>query len=316
MENVIIYPTYSIVLTCFNREKSIKAAIDSVLNQTFQDFELVIIDDCSLDNSLNVIKGYSDPRIKVIAHGVNQGQNAALNSGLLKCEGELVAFLDSDDVYDESFLSEMLIPFRENKDFIVDFAYCRLVHGPKWKLSGINLYRQVLQQGYLSALGTLVVRRQFLEGHLPLPSHPEIKDMCQDDRLCFELSRNGSFVHIPKELYRAIGNEDSVTSNLNLMARGWEKLFLDYKNEIVSRCGNIAMAKHMSKVLSLYAHAGDWKSAIKLLNSSIQDLYSSKLIENAQVRVQLYLFIPRLFKMNLLVFLRKMKHKLVSVLLN
>lgn len=93
----------SIILPVFNAEKYIKRAIDSVLNQSLTDFELIVVNDGSTDATSDIINGYSDERISVI-NQANQGPGSARNNALKLACGEYVMFLDSDDWFCEDAL--------------------------------------------------------------------------------------------------------------------------------------------------------------------------------------------------------------------
>jgi glycosyltransferase involved in cell wall biosynthesis len=82
----------------YNGDKYLNEAIDSILNQTFSDFEFLIIDDCSTDQSINQIKSYDDPRIQLIVNKKNLGQSETLNKGLRLARGEYIARMDQDDI--------------------------------------------------------------------------------------------------------------------------------------------------------------------------------------------------------------------------
>lgn len=101
----------SVVMPVYNRKKYIEEAIDSVLNQTFQDFELIIIDDGSTDNTVSIIENYNDTRIKLIKHQVNKGVASARNTGYLAAQGEYIVITDSDDI-------NLLTKFEEQVNFL------------------------------------------------------------------------------------------------------------------------------------------------------------------------------------------------------
>ena len=82
----------------YNRESYVGAAIESILGQTFTDFEFIIVDDGSTDHSVDVVKSYSDPRIRLIQLPKNQGISAARNTGNELARGEFIAVMDSDDI--------------------------------------------------------------------------------------------------------------------------------------------------------------------------------------------------------------------------
>ena len=97
-------------MASYNAEKYIEEAIDSVLSQTYSNWELFVIDDFSKDNSVNIIKKYSekDSRIKLIVSEVNQGPGATRNLGLKLAKGRFVAFLDSDDIWSDQKLENQI----------------------------------------------------------------------------------------------------------------------------------------------------------------------------------------------------------------
>lgn len=104
-------PKVTVLTTVYNGMLYLKEAIDSTLNQTFTDFEFLIIDDASTDESLEFLLSYRDPRITVVKNEVNIGQTASLNKGLSLAKGEFIARLDQDDVNLPNRLEEQLAMF-------------------------------------------------------------------------------------------------------------------------------------------------------------------------------------------------------------
>lgn len=87
----------SVVIPTYNRAGLLPRAIESVLGQTHDEFEVVVVDDGSTDDTAAVVEGYDDPRVRYVAHEENRGANVARNTGIEAARGEYVAFLDSDD---------------------------------------------------------------------------------------------------------------------------------------------------------------------------------------------------------------------------
>jgi glycosyltransferase involved in cell wall biosynthesis len=94
---VIGVPKVTVVIPVYNREKYVGIAIDSILSQTFSDFELLVIDDGSNDGSVEVVLSYNDPRIRLMRNNTNLGVATSRNKGVQLARGEYLAFLDSDD---------------------------------------------------------------------------------------------------------------------------------------------------------------------------------------------------------------------------
>jgi glycosyltransferase involved in cell wall biosynthesis len=98
-------PKVSVVMPCYNVEKYIAASIETVLAQTFTDFELIIVDDGATDGSAEIYNSYDDPRIRVVKQK-NRGLPGARNTGIRNARGEFIAILDSDDLWDPTKLAK------------------------------------------------------------------------------------------------------------------------------------------------------------------------------------------------------------------
>jgi glycosyltransferase involved in cell wall biosynthesis len=89
----------SVIIRTFNRAHSITQAINSALQQTYTDFEILVVDDGSTDDTPEAVQSFADPRIRVLRHHTNLGVGAACNTGIAAANGEYVAWLDSDDLW-------------------------------------------------------------------------------------------------------------------------------------------------------------------------------------------------------------------------
>jgi glycosyltransferase involved in cell wall biosynthesis len=99
-------PLFSVVIPVYNRAASLRCALRSVLDQTLQDFEIVVVDDGSHDDPKSVVDAFGDPRIRFVRQD-NRGGGAARNTGIDSARGRLIAFLDSDDVFLPAHLQTM-----------------------------------------------------------------------------------------------------------------------------------------------------------------------------------------------------------------
>jgi len=116
-------PLISIVIPTFNREKVLKRAIDSVVSQTYEKWELIIVDNCSLDGTKILVKGYHNPKINIISVDNKGVIGLSRNLGIRKANGNLIAFLDSDDWWESIKLERILNDFDENTDIIYHDCY-------------------------------------------------------------------------------------------------------------------------------------------------------------------------------------------------
>ena len=112
-------PEISIVVPLYNAEKYIETCIVSILNQTFENFEVIVVDDCSTDNTLEIVQKFDDPRIKIVHQFKNSGESASRNLGLANARGKYVYFMDDDDAILEDNLENFYRAAEESNADIV-----------------------------------------------------------------------------------------------------------------------------------------------------------------------------------------------------
>lgn len=111
---ITLMPTISVIIPTYGREDLLQRAVQSVCSQTFNDFELIIVNDCPRKDVSDILP--ADDRIKYIQHSKNRGAPAARNTGIQQSEGELIALLDDDDEWLEEKLEKQVQVFRELSD--------------------------------------------------------------------------------------------------------------------------------------------------------------------------------------------------------
>ncbi|MDS0281796.1 glycosyltransferase family 2 protein [Haloarcula onubensis] len=109
-------PAVSVVVPTYNRAQTLGAAIESVLGQTYERFELLVVDDGSTDQTQSVVEGFEDPRIRYRRFEGNRGANVARNAGIRNANADLVAFVDSDDTWRPEKLARQVERMRETPD--------------------------------------------------------------------------------------------------------------------------------------------------------------------------------------------------------
>jgi len=115
-----------VIIPVYNAEKFIKETIESVLEQTYQDFEIIIIDDGSTDKSAEVIKSFDDKRI-IYTYQKNQGVSATRNIGILKSNGEYIALLDHDDLWLPEKLERQIPILESNSNVGLVYSDCYII---------------------------------------------------------------------------------------------------------------------------------------------------------------------------------------------
>jgi len=239
-------PTVSVIIPTYNRAHLISRAIKSVLNQTYQDFELIVVDDGSTDNTEEVIQNFKDKRIKYFRHKINRGGNMARNTGLKNSKGQYIAFLDSDDEWLPEKLEKQLKVFAESKDERLSFVYCGAIFiSQKDNKEVKRLLPQ--ERGYI--FQDLLRANNIVGGGSSCLIKKEAFDNCGNFDECEELRKGGAqeyemwirmaqkynfdFVNICLIKYFIHPNSVTVTSKLENKAKAYgyiiNKFIEDYK---------------------------------------------------------------------------------------
>lgn len=121
-------PKITVLMPVYNAERYLAEAIDSILNQTFRNFEFLIINDGSRDKSLKIINSYNDSRIRIINHQENKGLVCRLNEGIKLSKAALIARMDADDVSDPSRLEIQYAYKQKHPDIIAFGSFAKLIN--------------------------------------------------------------------------------------------------------------------------------------------------------------------------------------------
>jgi glycosyltransferase involved in cell wall biosynthesis len=162
-------PRVSIIMPAYKTARFIRAAIDSVLAQTYKNFELIIVDDCSPDDCAAICQSYSDTRLRLIKLPENMGQATARNTGINAALGEFISFLDSDDIATPERLAVQITYFDHHPDCIFMGSGYRRMSADGELLPGENLFplpsqairSMLLMRNYFN-LSTVTLRRTAL----------------------------------------------------------------------------------------------------------------------------------------------------------
>lgn len=131
-------PKISVIMPMYNAEKYIDTALKTLVDQTFSDFEIILVDDCSTDRTLEIAKSFVDPRIRIIENKKNLGHpGSARNVGLEHARGEFVYFMDDDDILMPNCLETFIDAIGDN-DAVFNGAWIGAVNGDNLRLEDLD----------------------------------------------------------------------------------------------------------------------------------------------------------------------------------
>jgi len=252
-------PFVSIVVPSFNRERCLQTLFASFIRQTLQDFEVVLVDDGSSDNTENILRGIADPRFRYVRHEKNRGAQAARNTGIKTAKGAWVAFFDSDDVMLENSL-ELRLQAAQQQNCNVVHSEC-LVLLPSGEtgafgvppLSG-DVYRALLK-GPGPVFPSLMVKKEAL---LEIGCLDENIKAFQEWDTVIRLAKFYPFGYVPEPtfIYDCRG-EDTISKDLLRDALGYEQVLRKHYCTMLKHCGLSCLSNHFHRLAGKYAAAGD-----------------------------------------------------------
>lgn len=208
----------SVIIPVYNSEKTIRQTIESVLQQTFTDFELIVINDGSKDTSLQIVDRIQDPRLKVFSYS-NAGVSVSRNRGLSLAAGEFITFLDADDLWTADKLEDQLRALQENPQAAVAYSWTDYIDessqflypGSHTTLTG-NIYEKILVHNFIENGSNVLIRREALN---KVGGFDESLFGPEDWDLLIRLAAHYDFVAVPKPqvLYRLSAH--SISANIS-----------------------------------------------------------------------------------------------------
>ncbi len=224
-------PLITIIVPCFNAQNTIKETIESVLKQTYNNYEILIINDGSTDNSVEVCTNYthSDDRISIISIN-NQGVSVARNIGIQHAQGEYIAFLDSDDLWHPKKLEKQIEYLSDHPDVGVCFSKVEFLSQAGQSL---NQYSTVPAQGLVATglltenltctTSNILCRQQVIKDVGPFNTTMSFAED-QEWLLRVALMSTWRIMGLQEVYVGYRTNQGSLSSQLNRMEQGWESL--------------------------------------------------------------------------------------------
>jgi glycosyltransferase involved in cell wall biosynthesis len=271
-------PTVTVIIPTYNRCNLLVQAINSVLAQIYKDFELLVIDDGSTDNTRQTVTAIGDPRIKYI-YKPNGGVSSARNLGLKNAAGEFVAFLDHDDYYPQSFLEVLTKELKENPDYGTAYGPITVVTEegkqiPFYKADSCRSGRvteDMFKKGFVWT-SSVVFRKSVWDRFW---YDENLKSSTEDFDAYLRLSARCRFLYVPQITAYHRGLPDSLSATKGITCSKplvLERFYFNLGgNKYVSKKVAYRKISHSwRKVARQYYKAGYRKAAIKLFLRAIR----------------------------------------------
>ncbi len=221
-------------------EEYLREAIESVLNQTYSDFEFIIVDDCSTDNSLEIIESYADARIKIIKNSENLGLTKSLNKAISCAEGEFIARMDADDICLPERFEKQVDFLKHHPDIIVCGTWVELF-GDGTSVYNEKHSRKILPEKELLQINLLFGNHMNIIHPTAMFNHKLLKEnnitynekyiYAQDYRMWVECARKGELANVPEILFKYRIHNKAVSSD---------------KKSVQNECAKNIMAEQLS----------------------------------------------------------------------
>jgi glycosyltransferase involved in cell wall biosynthesis len=231
-------PKVSVILPTYNRAHIIEKAIQSVLKQTYQDFEIIIIDDGSKDDTEKIIRGFQekDNRIKYIRFEENKGAAAARNAGINMSKGEYITFQDSDDEWViDKLEKQMKVIETSSENIVVYCGFWRIDGDEKTYIPDINIsnregniHKELLKRNFIGTPSILLLKKNLEK----IGMFDENLSRLQDWDLAIRLSKYYNFKLIDEPLYISYVLSDSISANYEALIIAMQIILAKYQDEI------------------------------------------------------------------------------------
>jgi glycosyltransferase involved in cell wall biosynthesis len=213
-------PLVSVVMPVYNAEKYLKPAIDSILNQSYTDLDIVIVNDGSTDNSKNIIKSYQDPRIRYFENAQNSGIVVTRNRGLEEARGDYIAVMDSDDLAAPDRMKIQVEFLENNQEFGMCGSYFKTINGQDKILKTVNFPTNDKDaRSYLIVHNCFCHSTVMIRGELAKRLKYDLRyDVVEDYELWYRISKISKIINLPvyTTFYRVHGNNVSTTKNKHM----------------------------------------------------------------------------------------------------
>lgn len=212
-------PKVTVLMSAYNGEKYLREAIDSILNQTFKDFEFLIINDGSTDRTAEILQSYQDPRIKIINNEKNMGLTKSLNKGLKIARGKYIARMDADDVSIPDRLKKEVEFLDSHQNYAAVGTFVKILNEDSEVIQIMegpiedSQIREFFKRDNCIVHGSAMIRKICFSD---VGLYDESMVRSQDYELWLRLSRKYHLANIPEYLYMLRKQKESIEAKYKL----------------------------------------------------------------------------------------------------
>lgn len=254
-------PKVSVIIPTKNRAHYVSSAIKSVLDQTFKDFELIVCDAASTDNTEEVVGKFADERIHYIREDIDRGVSACRNIGIRNSRGTFVAFLDDDDLWMPSKLEKQLGLIEKNPSVGAVTAGCWIINQRgsivKFEIPSVKgkIFPAILGKNYVGNCSMVLARKECLE---KVGMFDENLHAAEDYDLWIRLAKYYEFECVKEYLVLGRIHKTSISSDRQRVLRATKLLHKKYSRELMrlSDCRKILGSWYYNLGV-LYCECGD-----------------------------------------------------------
>lgn len=262
-------PFFTVIIPTYNRAGLLQEAIQSVFNQTFEDFELIVVDDHSTDDTKNIVDAFCDNRIQYIVNNRTKGPSGTRNSGMLKARGKWIAFLDDDDVWLPQKLSLQYKKIQE-VDHTTGLIYTGYASYDFDKKQEISRYipdkkgwiqNDLLYKNYIGTISVVAIKNDILK---KVDKMDENMYMFEDGEFYVRIA--GSFkIDLIKDILTYYRTTDFCKLSLNSEnALNGYKLFSEKHRKVINKSLRLRH-RAASRIFIAAVQVGNMKEIVKIL---------------------------------------------------
>lgn len=280
-------PTISVIMPTYNADKYLRESIESILGQTYTDFEFIIINDGSTDQTKQIIESYQDPRIRLINHNYNQGLVKSLNQGIKLARGQFIARMDADDIASPARFQIQLDYMNSDPQVGVCGSWIKVFGSQNylWR-TPITHERITTKLLFESSIAhpTVMIRKSVFDKYEL--SYDQAYEYAEDYALWVEMAKHSQLANIPKVLLKYRQHSTQVSkARKQAQTKANEKIKLSLLKNLLKSYTQSEADIHLKSVSWYKGADGETLSLVRswyqklLIANQASKIYSSKIFK-------------------------------------